>query len=157
MRKITELILHCSATKEGANYKAKDIDKWHKNQGWKCIGYNYVIDLDGTVEDGRNIEDIPAHCTGHNKNSIGICYIGGCDNNMKAKDTRTPQQKQSMYNLVKNLLNKYGLSLNDVHCHNEYANKACPSFNIKDFRNEYTKWSTKKTILCPHCGKIIEI
>lgn len=162
-RAINEIILHCSATQEGKDYRALDIDKWHKNQGWKGIGYNYVIDLDGKVEPGRNIDEIPAHCTGHNAHSIGICYIGGCDKNNKAKDTRTQAQKLSMYNLVKELCTKYHIDITDVHCHNEFANKACPSFDIYQFRKEFTYWlagkteEPKKKLKCPHCGLDIEI
>lgn len=154
-RKITEIILHCSATKEGQNYKASDIDRWHKNQGWKCIGYNYVIDLDGTVEKGRDIDDIPAHCTGHNKNSIGICYIGGCDVNNKAKDTRTQQQKESMYKLVHDLLNKYHLTINDVYGHYTFSKKSCPCFTNETFRKEYNDYYSKE-IVCPFCGHVIK-
>lgn len=140
MKKIKEIILHCSATPEGKDFKASDIDRWHKAIGWKCIGYNYVIDLDGKIEDGRPLEMTGAHTIGHNKNSIGICYIGGCDLKNKAKDTRTVEQKQSLYLLVYQLLNLYGLSIKDVHCHNEFAAKACPSFKIEQFRQEYNEW-----------------
>lgn len=140
MRNIKEIILHCSATREGQDIKAKDIDRWHRQRGWKCIGYNYVIDLDGKIEDGRPIEDIPSHCTGHNKNSIGICYVGGCDKNMKPKDTRTAAQKQALLDLVFILIGKYHLTIRDVHTHSEYnPNKACPSFSIKTFRKEYNE------------------
>lgn len=155
-RKITEIILHCSATPEGRDIKAKDIDYWHKNQGWKGIGYNFVIDLDGTIEEGRNLDEIPAHCTGHNKNSIGICYVGGCDKSMNAKDTRTKEQKESMYKLVKKLMNRYGLTLKQVHCHNEFCKtKACPSFPIDRFRREFEEWENKQgnIICCPYCHK----
>ena len=85
--KTTKIILHCSATPEGKDYKAADIDRWHKQQKWECIGYHKVIDLDGTIEDGRPIDMIGAHCSGYNSESIGICYIGDCDKNMKAEDT----------------------------------------------------------------------
>lgn len=161
-RIINEIILHCSATKEGLDYKAKDIDKWHKAQGFKCIGYNFVITLNGTVETGRDINDIPAHCTGHNKNSIGIVYIGGCDKNMKAKDTRTESQKLSLYKLVKELMIKYHIDITSVHTHNEFAQKACPSFSIYTFRNEFLTWlngkqeETKKKVKCPHYGMEID-
>lgn len=142
MKKINEIILHCSATQEGRDFKAEDIDRWHKANGWKMIGYNYVIDLDGKVEEGRPIWMTGAHTIGHNSNSIGICYIGGVekDNVKKPKDTRTIAQKESMYALVHQLLSLYGLSIKDVHCHNEFANKACPSFKIEQFRDEYNKW-----------------
>ena len=142
MRKITEIILHCSATPEGKEFKAADIDRWHKANGWKMIGYNYVIDIDGKIEDGRPLYMSGAHTIGHNSNSIGICYIGGVTNDGKQtpKDTRTLLQKESMYSLVHQLLEYYNLSIKDVHCHNEFANKACPSFKIEQFRKEYNEW-----------------
>lgn len=144
MRNITEIILHCAATPEGKDFRAKNIDEWHKAKGWKCAGYHYIIDLDGKVEDGRPLYMVGAHTTGHNKNSIGICYIGGVDKEgKKAKDTRTIKQKESMYALVHQLLSFYKLSINDVHCHNEYSQKSCPSFTIERFREEYNKWMSE--------------
>lgn len=140
MRKITEIILHCSATPEGKDFRAADIDRWHKAKGWKCIGYNYVIDLDGTIEGGRSLEMTGAHTIGHNDKSIGICYIGGIDGKSNPKDTRTVPQKESMFALVRQLLLGFNLTIKNVHCHNEFANKACPSFNIEQFRKEYEEW-----------------
>ena len=94
MRKINKIILHCSATKEGKHYTAKDIDRWHREQGYTMIGYHYVILLDGTVEYGRPLEMQGAHTYGHNADSIGICYIGGLDQYGKAKDTRAEAPKR---------------------------------------------------------------
>ena len=130
MRKITKIILHCSATKEGKNFTAKDIDQWHRRQGFQMIGYHYVILLDGTVEIGRPLEIPGAHTYGHNADSIGICYIGGLDHDGKPKDTRTPEQRKAMKKLIDNLLVRYANAT--VHCHNEFANKECPCFKIED-------------------------
>ena len=91
MRQINEIIIHCSATKEGLNFNANDIDRWHKQRGFKRIGYHFVILNDGTIQQGRELASIGAHCTNHNAHSIGICYIGGLDENGKPKDTRTVQ------------------------------------------------------------------
>ncbi len=129
MRKINKIILHCSATKEGQSFTAKDIDMWHKQRGWKGIGYHYVILLDGTLQIGRSESEIGAHTIGQNNNSIGICYIGGVDINEKPKDTRTDQQKNALKGLISDLLKKYPEAT--VHGHNEFANKACPCFNVK--------------------------
>ena len=137
MRKINEIILHCTATKEGKEFHASDVDRWHKAKGWKMIGYHYFIALDGTIEKGRPVEMVGAHTVGHNANSIGIVYCGGLDSDGKPKDTRTPEQKESMYLLVYQLLNIYGLSIKDVTAHYMWANKACPCFKIEDFRKEY--------------------
>lgn len=129
MRKIDYIIIHCSATKEGIDWKAKDIDQWHKQRGFNKIGYHYVIDLDGTVETGRDENETGAHCVGYNKSSIGICYIGGLDRNLNPKDTRTDKQKEALWNLVIKLLAKYPNA--NVYGHNEFAKKACPCFNVK--------------------------
>ena len=140
MRKINEVILHCSATPEGKDFKAKDIKTMHVKQGWSDIGYHFIVDLDGTIEPGRDIDKIGAHCLNHNANSIGVCYIGGCDKNMQAKDTRTQAQKDALLDLVYLLLLQYHLTINNVHAHYEYEkNKACPSYTITQFREEYKR------------------
>ena len=84
MTTIDAIIIHCSATKAGQDLRAKDIDRMHRARGFNQIGYNFVIDLDGTVESGRPLSIDGAHCNtkgfsglSYNKHSIGICYIGG--------------------------------------------------------------------------------
>lgn len=143
MRKINKIILHCSATQEDKNFTVEDIDKWHKKNGWDCCGYHYVIHLDGSVHLGRPIEKSGAHCFGQNQDSIGICYIGGLDKNNKAKDTRTRDQKIGLLKLVKTLLNKYGLSINNVYCHRDFAKKECPCFSRYSFIKEFNEYFNK--------------
>ena len=144
MNKPKEIILHCAATPEGKAFTVNDIDKMHKQRGFKKIGYHYVIELDGSVKKGRTENETGAHTVGHNTKSIGICYIGGLAKDGKTpKDTRTNEQKETMYKLVDELLKKYNLSLNDVHGHYEFANKACPSFKMETFRKEFTEWKNK--------------
>lgn len=135
MRNINEIIIHCSATPEGREVTVKDITLWHIKRGFKTIGYHYIIYLDGSVHIGRSEEEVGAHCLNHNSNSIGICYVGGCDEKMKVKDTRTDKQKESLIGLVKELKLKYPSTT--IRGHNEFANKACPSFSLKDELNLY--------------------
>ena len=61
MRVIDEIIVHCAATPEGMNFTVKDIDCWHRERGFKCIGYHYVIYLDGSIHTGRPESEIGAH------------------------------------------------------------------------------------------------
>ena len=136
MRTIKEIIVHCADTPEGRDDKAADIKRWHKAQGWKDIGYHYVIDLDGTIEPGRPLETAGAHCTGHNANSIGVCYIGGCDAKMQPKDTRTDEQKAALLLLLKYLVAKYPGA--KIYGHKDFAQKACPSFDAKKEYEELT-------------------
>ena len=130
MRKITEIIIHCAATPEGRDYTVADIDRWHRQRGFAGIGYHFVIYRDGSIHKGRPLDKTGAHCTGHNANSIGICYIGGCASDGKtAKDTRTGAQREALRRLVGELLESYPAAT--VHGHREYANKACPSFDVQ--------------------------
>lgn len=78
-RKVTKIIVHCSATKASQRVTVADINKWHKQRGFDCIGYHFVVYQDGTVHLGRKSEVAGAHVTGQNANSIVVCYIGGLD------------------------------------------------------------------------------
>jgi N-acetylmuramoyl-L-alanine amidase len=130
MRPINKAIIHCSATPEGRDVKTETIKEWHTAKGWSDIGYHYVIELDGSIVEGRPIELIGAHCLGQNKFSIGICYVGGMNKSMsKPKDTRTEEQKVSLTELINELKSKFDLS---VHGHNQFSNKACPSFDVEN-------------------------
>ena len=136
MRTINEIIIHCTATPQGREVSVATIAKWHRERGFKTVGYHFVIHLDGKVEAGRPIEQAGAHCLAHNENSIGICYVGGTDANGNAKDTRTDAQKQALKTLVQKLMKQYKLTAQQVHGHNEFANKACPSFDVQAWKKE---------------------
>ena len=128
MRYINEIILHCSATPEGKDFTVEQIRSWHLQRGFRDIGYHYVIYRDGSIHTGRPLAQVGAHCKRHNSHSIGICYIGGCVAKGKIpKDTRTPQQKQAIALLLKELHAKFPLAT--LHGHREFDNKACPSFD----------------------------
>lgn len=127
MRKITEIIIHCTATKDGVEVHASDIDRWHRKKGWNGIGYHYVITLDGSIERGRADEVTGAHTVGHNSISIGVVYVGGLDRLGKAKDTRTEAQKAAMLELCRALCQKYPEA--KISGHRQWAAKSCPCFD----------------------------
>jgi N-acetylmuramoyl-L-alanine amidase len=131
MRHIDKIIIHCSATARGQRVTVDQIRGWHTARGWRDIGYHSVILLDGSVHVGRPLDEVGAHTKGYNTNSIGICYVGGVDANdiNKAEDTRTPEQKIALRALVDGLKGIFPNAT--VHGHNEFANKACPSFNVQ--------------------------
>lgn len=128
MRDIKEIIVHCTATREGQSHTLSDVTLWHKNRGFRTIGYHYLVLLDGTVKRGRAEHEIGAHCLGKNATSIGVCYVGGLAADGKTpKDTRTPAQKAALRSLIKELRSRYPAAT--VHGHKEFAAKACPCFN----------------------------
>jgi len=144
MKTIDTIIIHCSATREGKDFRAADIERWHREQGFAMIGYNFVVDLDGTVEVGRPLSMTGAHCKGWNDRSIGICYVGGLDENGKPKDTRTLAQKKALAETVQNLMEVYptivrvighrdtspDLNGDGKITPNEWI-KACPCFDVQ--------------------------
>jgi len=135
MREINKIIVHCSATREGENFEVAEIRKWHLARGFSDIGYHFYIDLYGEIHKGRDIAKIGAHCKGHNRNSIGICYCGGVEADGKTpKDTRYDCQKESLTAVLRTLKAMYPNAV--IHSHNDFANKACPSFNAtKEYEN----------------------
>lgn len=130
-RPIDEIIWHCAATPEGKDFTVADIRAWHKQRGFSDVGYAYVVYRDGRIMPGRPVGQVGAHCEGHNTGTIGCCYIGGLSADGKiAKDTRTPAQRASMLWLTQQLIARHR-GIRRVTGHNQYANKACPSFDVR--------------------------
>lgn len=134
-RSISEIIVHCTATPEGKAYTVDDVRRWHRQQGWSDIGYHYLIGIHGEVWTGRDVDVQGAHCSGHNANSIGVCYVGGLAKDGKtAKDTRTPEQKTKLLSLLMELKSIYPSAR--IYGHRDFAAKDCPCFDAK---SEYRK------------------
>lgn len=131
-RTISEIIVHCTATPEGKDFTVDDVRAWHKVRGFSDIGYHYLIYPDGRVMLGRPIGQVGAHVEGHNTGTIGISYFGGVSADGKtAKDTRTHRQRSALLWLVHALIAKHK-GVRKVTGHNQYANKACPSFDVRN-------------------------
>lgn len=138
-RPINSIILHCTDTPASRKVTLQDIRRWHvQERGWEDVGYHFIVDQQGTIIHGRPTNRPGAHCNGHNQNSIGVCYIGGLSEDGKEHiDTRTPEQRKALVELVKALMWEFGLRVEHIHCHNEYSNKSCPCFTREDFIKEY--------------------
>ena len=148
MRKITEIIVHCSATRPGwwKNKSVKamvnEFRKWHLDRGWSDIGYHYVIHYDGSVGVGRPITRTGAHVRGRNVGTIGICLVGGhgASATDAFEDHFFPAQDKALRGLIKTLHDKYGVV--PVTGHNQYSAKGCPGFFAPTW---YSKKSQSKT------------
>ena len=128
---ITKIIIHCTATPEGRDVKIAEVKRWHvEERGWSDIGYHWLIELDGAIRKGRPEHIQGAHAKGYNSTSIGVCYVGGVDSNMKAKDTRTDKQKTALHCLVEDLRGRYPKA--EVIGHRDVSSKDCPSFDAKE-------------------------
>lgn len=143
MRRITSIVVHCSASGFGDVSLIRD---WHiRERKWKDIGYHYVIlngkrggevsyrkSVDGLLEVGRGEDEVGAHVQGMNRNSIGICLVG--------LDTFTPSQLQTLSDLVRSLMRKYKLGIDDIYGHYEFdKRKSCPNMDMNILRAALSK------------------
>jgi N-acetyl-anhydromuramyl-L-alanine amidase AmpD len=121
-RKIDLIVIHCAATGNGKSFFAADIDQWHRARGWDCIGYHYVIPLNGLIEHGRALEKVGAHARGYNQKSIGICLIG--------TDQFTLAQWQSLRELVTEIISQIEPITICGHRDLPNVSKVCPGFDV---------------------------
>lgn len=125
------IVIHAAATKPSMDIGATEIDKWHRQFGWSRIGYAYVIRRNGEVEEGRGEDEIGAHVKGYNSISVGICMVGGIDNDGNPEDNYTDHQWYALKGLVERLLDKYPDA--EVVGHRDFPDvkKACPCFDVR--------------------------
>jgi hypothetical protein len=164
MRKIDEIIIHCSATRDGwmsnatPQERVEEIRRWHVDgNGWDDIGYHFIIDRDGTITPGRDKdhdgdiwEEIGAHVRGRNRTTLGVCLIGGHGSNENDAflHNYTPAQEHALLGWIEGTTRKFP-SIKRVSGHNEYAAKACPGFNVRrwiDGKAPRTSPAQSKTI-----------
>ena len=129
-RQVNKIIVHCTATPEGRDVTVDEIRRWHvEEKNWSDIGYHWIVTLNGTLERGRPEHIQGAHAKGFNKNSIGLCYVGGVDKDMIPKDTRTEGQKETLKCILEDLKDRYPNA--EIIGHRDVSSKACPSFDAK--------------------------
>lgn len=135
------LIWHCLATPKGFEVSSDEVRKWHLSKppvgrGWAQVGYSDIIHLDGRIEnmveynedDWVDPWEITNGALGMNYKSRHVAYVGGIDLASKPKDTTTPAQVRSMKWYVGDMIAKHPDII--IGGHNQFDNKACPSFNV---------------------------
>ena len=145
MRKLDEIIIHCSATRpewmdnNTLDEQVKEINRWHREErGWSGIGYHFVVGRRGGVAQGRPVSQVGAHVKGHNRYTIGVCLIGGHGSNENDDffDHFTNEQNESLRYLIKQIMNRYP-TVKAISGHNNYAAKACPGFRVDEWYRKY--------------------
>ena len=129
MRDLNLIVIHCADTPSSMDIGATEIRQWHIERGWSDIGYHFVIQRSGLLELGRDISKQGAHAKGHNKNSIGVCLVGG-----KGGFNFTQAQMWTLNELAERLTTKYGDM--DVIGHRDVSDKPCPQFDVKEWFKE---------------------
>ena len=125
------IVLHCDGIRPNQHNSVLKIDHYHKSKGWKGIGYHYWVARDGSVHIGRPVWMVGAHCVGHNKHSIGICYEGGLNAAGDPYDTRTPEQVRSLRKLLEELHGQFPKAV--IIGHRDLTHdRDCPCFDAAE-------------------------
>lgn len=129
MRPIDLIVIHCSATPPDMDIGVSQIREWHKDRGWRDIGYHFVDRRDGKIEIGRPLDQIGAHVKDHNETSIGICLVGGINAEGTAEFNFTMPQMVWLSDLLNKLARDYPEARICGHQDLD-PGKDCPCFNV---------------------------
>ena len=128
------IVIHCSQTRPSQKIGAREIDRWHRERGWLKIGYGVVIKRDGTIEQGREDDEVQAAVKGYNHTSFNLCIVGGAKEEdwKQSEDNFTAEQWEALKKELTRLVKKYP----DARIVGHYdldKNKTCPNFDVQDY------------------------
>lgn len=134
---VREIVVHCSATPpswldgHGIDAQVAEIRRWHvQDNGWRDIGYHWIIGRSGDMRAGRRETDIGAGVVGHNSGVIHCCLIGGHGSAETDRPERHFADRQliALRQLIQSITMR--TQITTVSGHNQYAAKACPGFHV---------------------------
>jgi N-acetylmuramoyl-L-alanine amidase len=132
------IAVHCSATRPSMDIGVNDLRKWHKSQGWEDVGYHWIIRRNGALEEGRAEEMIGSHVKGYNAVSVGVCLVGGVEQEewTQAENNFTEAQFATLRRILVELKTRYPEA--KIQGHRDFPNvrKACPSFDVAAWLKE---------------------
>jgi len=136
-REIKYLVVHCSDTTPDASIDGM-LAFWERVRKWHYPGYHFIIKANGDVIQLLDIAQESNGVLGFNKYCLNICYVGGKTKDGKHADTRTPQQKDTLFDLLLYFSKKYPKAI--CKGHGEFRNqegRTCPNFNVRDWLHSY--------------------
>jgi N-acetyl-anhydromuramyl-L-alanine amidase AmpD len=130
-RKINRIIVHHSALGAVPDFGPLDsmeaIKRFHvERNGWRDVGYHYVIERSGEVKAGRPHEEQGAHAKDHNHDTLGICMVG-------EGGLFTPAQISALTVTLRWLCGLYALPCAAVMGHRDLAATECPGFDVRSW------------------------
>lgn len=135
-------LIHCAATPPSWEGGIAEIHRWHWKRGIYSprgrSGYHGVIrrtpSVDGRLlELGRHPLEEGAHCLGHNAASVGVCLVGGVEEDgVTPEDNFTPDQWDVLHDVVTFWLS-YWPDIAIAGHRDTGARRACPSFDVHDW------------------------
>lgn len=130
-RSVDTIVVHCSATRGSQDIGRAEIDRWHRERGFSGVGYHYIIRRDGQLELGRPEAQIGAHAAGHNARSIGICLVGGLNEQLRATNNFTREQWDTLTRVLEDVRTRYPAARILGHRDLPNVRKDCPCFDVR--------------------------
>jgi len=153
-RKVKMTVLHNSGTPASSDQglaTVKSFSDYHvHHNGWKAIGYHWIISTNGTIYAGRKMAYTGAHAgAAGNPESIGVCLVG----NFETNDKPTQAQKEAFVALHNALHAKYyGNNPKLVRFHREFVSTECPG---KISQDEVMSWFSSVPVGDPLHPKVV--
>ena len=132
--KTDEIILHHA---EASHASVEEVNRWHLERGWTCIGYHFYIRKDGKVYRGRPEWAVGAHAQGHNSRAVGICCEGAY-----MTETMPAAQLAALKELIREMMAKYPGAKLLRHC--DVNSTDCPGRNFPWAEVQKYNQATKK-------------
>ncbi len=135
---VTHLIVHHSAGSNTSNdwaARVRAIWNYHVNSnGWDDIGYNWLIDPNGVLYEGRADNLQGAHFCGHNSGTMGVCIMGTYSTVLPTEAAISTLKELLAWKSCKEGLdpedfsfhNSSGLNLYHISGHRDGCNTECP-------------------------------
>jgi peptidoglycan hydrolase-like amidase len=144
MKKVRMIVVHHTASTsdlDNPEQAIRNIQYYHAvKRGWGDIGYNYIIDQDGNIYEGRKGGEkvVGGHSLPVNQTSIGITVLGNFETQKVPKAVAT-----AITNLATEKANLYGLNVKKSVTygeksypvfggHKDNSKTACPGKNLYD-------------------------
>jgi len=129
-RHIREVILHHTWRPSAAQYRGRatiqSIYRYHtQTNGWRDIGYHYLIGPNGDIWAGRPVAEDGAHVQNRNRGTIGVSLI--LDGNV---EELSEAQRHSLVVVLRMCLDRFKLHTGQLNFHRDYSPKSCPGTKL---------------------------
>lgn len=136
LSKVDSIALHHMAN---STADVKTVEGWHIDQGWRAIGYNFFVALDGTVYEGRGF-NLGAGVANQNGHIISIGFQG----DYHSKNVKMPDaQFNAGVDIIKYVMEKVP-TVKKIGGHGDFMETACPG---KYFPLEEMKTLKKRNVI----------
>ncbi len=130
-RSVDEVVVHHTWKPTARDYRGMEtvrgVRRYHMQvRGWSDNGYHVMVAPDGSIFMCRPLGRSGAHTRGRNARSIGVSFIANFD-------SETPQDyggMQTGVRVIAALVERFGLELENIRFHREFASKTCPGTKL---------------------------